>query len=271
MIIYDLKNEEYHAHEAVGHTMLSNMLTSPLVFKYAKENPQEPTSAMQFGTAFHTALLEPERFAEEYITLDVDRRTKTGKEAWENALNCGKKILTAAENEKLQGMLSNVSKCETVKNLLNCPHEVSFFWQDKQTGIECKSRADALKALNGRYIIVDIKTTVDCSAEAFARACINYHYDMQAAMYIDGISKELDKPCTFVFVCVEKEPPYDFNIFTASSAMLNKGNDDMRYCLGLLKNCTETGNFYGKNGADGNIAELDLPAWLQNTYEEPNG
>lgn len=260
-IILDMRSEDYHAHEGTGHTMLAKMLTSPLAFQWAKEHPEEPTPAMMFGTAFHTAILEPERFANEYIVIELDRRTKVGKEAYENALSEGKKVLSVAEMEKIKSMLSNVAKNDTVVNLLNSPSEVSYFWEDKYTGLQCKARADSIKSLDSRDLLIDVKTTTDCSATAFAKACVNYNYDLQAAYYTTGYTELTGRQCDFVFIVIEKEPPYDFNIFTCNTEMLNKGFEDMRYCLNLLKQCKETGNFYGKNGTDGGIIELSLPSW----------
>ena len=59
-----MTNEAYHESSAIGSSDLKLILKSPAHYKYEKENPSDPTPAMQFGTACHQALLEPKLFAE---------------------------------------------------------------------------------------------------------------------------------------------------------------------------------------------------------------
>lgn len=65
--------EEYHANiDAIGHSSLVKALRSPAHFQHSMLNRKE-TDAMAFGTAFHTALLEPEKFVQEYAVLDEEK------------------------------------------------------------------------------------------------------------------------------------------------------------------------------------------------------
>lgn len=62
--------EEYHATPGLSASGLSDLLVSPLRFWHLHINPnrepEEPTACQQFGTALHTAVLEPEHFEERY-------------------------------------------------------------------------------------------------------------------------------------------------------------------------------------------------------------
>jgi len=65
-----ITNPEYHAHEAIGHSSIVKTMRSPAHLREALDNPKEATLAMEFGTAIHTAVLEPRIFREEYAVVD---------------------------------------------------------------------------------------------------------------------------------------------------------------------------------------------------------
>ena len=76
--------DHYHLHPAVGHSGLVRIMRSPAHYREYVAHPPEPTPAMQLGTAFHTALLEPDRFGQSFVVAPkFDRRTKDGKAAAE--------------------------------------------------------------------------------------------------------------------------------------------------------------------------------------------
>jgi hypothetical protein len=71
----------------------------------------------------------------------------------------------------------------------------------------------------------------------------------------------------FVFIAVEKKPPYALNILEADEIFIRKGYDDFRTYLGMLKYCRETDNWYSYTGETGRPNVLNLPAWLIKEYE----
>lgn len=62
--------DEYHAVRALSNSGLSDLAVSPLRYWYLNVNPnrprEEPTPSMDFGTALHCAVLEPEKFDSRY-------------------------------------------------------------------------------------------------------------------------------------------------------------------------------------------------------------
>jgi hypothetical protein len=63
--------EEYHRNkDAVGHSSLVRIMRSPAHFQEYVTHPPEPTPAMAFGTAVHSAVLEPAAFASDYAVFD---------------------------------------------------------------------------------------------------------------------------------------------------------------------------------------------------------
>ena len=123
----------------------------------------------------------------------------------------------------------------------------------------------AVDVLNTEYsqpIIVDVKTTSDASTDSFIRSAINYGYDFQAAMYFNGVAKNIGKKPLFVFIAVEKEPPYAVNILQADELMLQRGYDLFREYIGIYHDCKVSGNWYGYLGRLNQINNLALPSYL---------
>lgn len=260
--------DQYHAHSAVGHSGLVRIMRSPAHYENYVTNPPEPTPAMQLGTAFHTALLEPDRFGETFVVAPkFDRRTKDGKaaaEAWE-AENAGKTALTAEQMEAIQSMAYLV-RCHTgaAKLLSSGLAEMSGFWVDPGTGIECKCRPDWL-AMEGNTItgIVDVKTCCDASADGFARSIASLGYDVQAAFYQDGIKTLTGRTIPFYFIAVEKDAPYAVAAYKAGDEVIEVGRAKYRGALQLLKWCRENDRWpaYQPNGE---IETINLPRWAAN-------
>ncbi|WP_170210768.1 PD-(D/E)XK nuclease-like domain-containing protein [Tepidiphilus succinatimandens] len=260
--------DQYHSHSAVGHSALVRIMRSPAHYREYVTNPPEPTPAMVLGTAFHAALLEPDRFSQSFVVAPkFDRRTKEGKaaaEAWE-AGNAGKTALTAEQMVAIQQMVTSViSHAGAAKLLSNGLAEMSGLWSDHETGIECKCRPDFL-AITGETItgIVDVKTTSDASADGFARAIATLGYDTQAAFYQDGLKALTGRTIPFYFIAVEKEAPYAVAAYKASDEMIEVGRAKYRAALQLLKWCRENESWPGYQPG-GEIETINLPRWAAN-------
>lgn len=266
--LLDIPADQYHAHPAVGHSGLVRIMRSPAHYQEYVTHPPEPTPAMVFGSAFHVAILEPERFGQTFVVAPkFDRRTKEGKaaaEAWE-AENAGKTALTAEHMAAIEQMVASVrNHAGAAKLLSDGMAEMSGFWNDQETGIGCKCRPDFL-AMAGETItgIVDVKTCRDASADGFARAIVNFGYDVQAAFYHDGLKALTGRAIPFYFVAVETEPPYAVAAYKASDEVIEVGRAKYRGALQLLKWCRENDRWpaYQPNGE---IETITLPRWAAN-------
>lgn len=264
-------NREYRQHPAISRSDLFKISKSPMHFKYEQENPPEPTTELRIGIAFHKLVLEPEDFDSDIAVVPkIDRRTKEGKAAWEKfkSSSSDKTIISNEEFERIQAMSEAVKANPYVMRLLDGDKEISFFWKDDLTGEECKCRPDCLTIINNHSVIVDLKSTENASSESFMRDVVKYGYDMQAAMYKEGVeTANKIKDCMFVFIAIEKKPPYAINILQADELVLRRGYDLFREFIGIYHNCKETGNWYGYNGFSGYINNLSLPKWLAKDYE----
>ena len=265
-----MTENEYRQHPAISRSELWRIRESPQKFKYYREHPPEPTPALLFGQVFHKMLLEPVTFCDEFVVApEVNRRTKDGKQMWEAFVADHEKqtIIPEEMYAKANEMCEAVKREPLAVKLLNGASEVPFFWTDEMTGEACKCRVDVLNTEYSQPIIVDVKSTSDASTEAFIRSAINYGYDFQAAMYSDGVEKNIGKKPLFVFIAVEKEPPYAVNILQADELMLRRGYDLFREYIGIYHDCKQTGNFYGYLGKYNQINNLALPSYLAKEIE----
>lgn len=272
MIVHE-SNAAYHASAPISKSRLWEMRKTPLYFKWYEEHRSEmpKTDALVIGSAFHKLVLEPEEFDSEFaVCPTVDRRTKAGKEEFaafqQNAE--GKSVLMDWMFDQVKAMAETV-RSHPMAGFLTTDGEVetSIYFTDNLTGVECKVRPDIIKTINGKRIIVDLKSCRSASLDDFRKDAINMGYDLQAAMYREGVKAETGEECDFVFVAVEKEPPYMINIIQCDELLLKRGGDLYREYLGMYKECSETGNWYGYNGAFGIINNMSLPSWLASQYE----
>lgn len=261
---------EYRSHPAISRSELFKIAESPEKFKYYKEHPEPPTSSLIFGQLFHAMALTPETVWEQFAVMpNVDRRTKAGREAFAEfeASTENKTIVSADMVEQAMAMCEALNRNEFVKKLLKGEKEKPFFWVDDMTNEECKCRVDVLTEVGKNLIIVDLKTTECAETESFIRSAIKYGYDLQSAMYREGVKMNTGKEPLFVFIAIEKKPPYAINILQADKLLIRRGYDLFREYLGIYHDCKQTGNFYGYLGKFNQINNLALPAYLAKEVE----
>ena len=272
--MYELRckmtENEYRSHPAISRSELWKIKESPEKFKYWKENPEEETQALVFGRLFHSILLTPENLDSEFaIQPNVDRRTKEGKIEYTNYIekSKGKKVVDIDMVGKAAAMAESVRTNELCRKLLDGEREVPVFWKDELTGEDCKCRFDVRKKMGDKTLIIDVKTTENAETDAFIRSAIKYGYDFQSAMYSEGEEKNTGEKPIFVFIAVEKKPPYAINILQADELFLKRGYDIYRNLLGTYHYCKTTNNWYGYKGSENVINNLCLPSYLAKEME----
>ena len=265
-----MTEQEYRQHPAISRSELFKISESPEKFKYYREHPEEPTPSLIFGQLFHAMALTPDTVWEQFAVMpNVDRRTKAGKEAFTEfeASAEGKTIVTPDMVEQVTAMCEALNNNEFAKKLLKGEKEKPFFWVDEMTGEECKCRADVLTEVGENLIIVDLKSADCAETEAFMKSAIKYGYDFQSAMYSEGVKINTGREPLFVFIVVEKKPPYAINILQADKLLILRGYDLFREYLGIYHECKESGNWWGYLGRYNQINNLGLPAWLAKEVE----
>ena len=267
-----MTENEYNEHSGIRRSDLWLMHDSPEKFRYHMDNPEtEKSPALLFGSAAHKHVLEPLDFSNEYaIAPIVDRRTKAGKEAWEQFCNEneGKIVISQDDFDTIDDMANAVMSCPLAMNMLQGEHEHPYFWNDPETDEECKCKLDVLHDEDGRLVVVDYKTTASAQTERFNSELFKYGYHVQAAMYTEGvqIAIGLDYRPGFVFVAQEKKAPYSVNVIEVSEDVMKYGDHVYHELLQMYHDCKEVDIWNGYVSDVPN--ETQLPGWLQYETEE---
>ena len=166
--IYDkytgfLSEEERKMYRGIGLSKSSLDKINKSIDHYFME-PDPETTAMQVGSAFHTIILEPEKFHEEYICgpVDCDKRTSAGKKAWNELQedNPKKVILGVSDWDMIHYMKESLSRHNLASDMLKLDEgyaEETIMWNDEELNTLMKGRTDFRNL--SRKAIIDLKST----------------------------------------------------------------------------------------------------------------
>jgi hypothetical protein len=269
----DVPAHRYLARElgVVRKTALQYMAQSPLhYYTWATSTEDEDTPSLSLGRATHMALLEPERFAQEYIMApDFGPCRKTDDCGSEQAkinktrrdefrrVHANHEVLSGAEGAALMGMVSAIQRHPKASRLLSggLP-EVTVAWADKETGLPCRLRADRYRPDLGA--VIDIKSCRDASPRAFARDVAKYGYGIQDTHYRAGFGAIGKEVRYFLYIAVESAPPHAVAIYTMRAVDIAITYGRVRELMRTMADCVATGSWPGFSDA---IQELELPVW----------
>lgn len=235
----DIPNAIYHADRScVSTSGMKEILRSPAHYQaYLNGATRTETQSMFMGTAVHSKLLEPHLFAQEYVVSPYS--DKRGADYKKFALeNANRRILTPSQMDILDGISRSVANHVSANTLLKGGLvEHSIIWQDEETGIWLKIRPDCLCIDFDTGICLDVKKTINASGQKFRYSCEEYMYDLQAAVYLEGLRIVFQRDFDFVFLAVEESAPYACALYGAPEDMLNDGKKMFRKALKLLQQC----------------------------------
>jgi len=264
-LIHDMANGDYHATPAISNTVLGSMARSPAhcyVLHVADDRRKQASSTAFFaGTLAHCAILEPSALLDRYMLKPegLDMRTKEGK-AWKAALPAGVLTIDADEYATALAQRDAAQGVPELAELLGTGvAEVSAFWTDDETGLQCKCRPDWVHTLSdGRVILVDVKTTIDASPQQFTRSVWRYGYHRQAAWYSAGYARAAGvEVAGFVFAAVTSAHPFIAAAHTLDEDYMRIGRDECRRLLDEYADCKLTGRWPAYPGMN----LLSPPAW----------
>ena len=82
-------------------------------------------------------------------------------------------------------------------------------------------------------------------------------------MYSEGYTICTKKDVKFLFLIVEKTPPYAVNILQADELYVKAGLKEYRDLMSTYHTCKETDNWYGYTGSENEIGILGVPGWMK--------
>lgn len=253
--------EAYLALDGERSTGLKEILVSPRLYAWRRENALEDMDTLRVGRAAHTAIFEPHRFAIDYVTWEGGRRY--GKE-WDafRAAHPGQTILTQDQRFTAGEIAMAVRAHPIAAALLDEPGraEVSITWKHARTGIACKSRLDWICSA-----LVDMKTCRDPSPQMFSGATARLGYHVQMAFYSAALASiDLELPAKII--AAQNVEPYDVVVYDVPESVIMIGEQLYETALDKLASCRRSDSWPGI-AADAEI-ELRLPSWAVPNFDE---
>jgi hypothetical protein len=261
---------EYDAIDALNVSRLKNIKRSPQHYLHALTNRVERPCLVQ-GNAVHVAVLEPERYSHEFAMWT--RRTEAGAMAprkgqhWDSfkAECAGKTILTSDENTLAQDISDAVRRNELAMHYLaGGDPEVTLEWSiaDELGGRPAKSRLDWITTIDGKPVLVGLKTARDCRRFAFGSQAAKLSYHWAWAFYHDAYESLTGIAARSVEIVVEVAAPHAVAVYRIPDDVIEQGREEYWNAVKLLNECEATGVWPGPEPKE---EFLSLPSWAFGT------
>lgn len=266
--LVEMDSGAYHAAPGYSSTKIKDAIDQSLLHWWHRyENPnreaEESEKHFDFGEATHTAILEPDLLDQRVIeSPPFNLRSSTARAERDKFVeeNPGKIILLPDELAAVRAIRDRVHSHPVASGLLrDGAAEQSFFAKDPETGELIKCRPDYL--MSSGFAMIDLKSTKNAAPDAFAKDVANLHYDISAPWYLDVLRTLYgETPQHWVWIAVEKEPPYAIGIYFAQPQDIERA----RLCARrhFLRLVEAKRNNYWPDYAE-SVEPLILPAWAK--------
>lgn len=262
-----LSNSDYHSGAGISCTGLKKIAVSPAHFKRGEF---KQTAAMAMGSATHSAILEPESFAKQYVTLPAGKDRRSAEYKALCASHGADNVLVSADSLQIGAMQSAVRANPVASKWLyqeQGRNELSVYAKDPETGVLVRCRFDRLL---DRGFSPDLKTTTDASPRGFSNAIAKYGYAFQAAFYMDvyywATGQRLEG---FGFVACESKAPHNVMCYRLDDESIEVGRAQYRSALNTYANCLESGVWHGYDDCELEML-IGLPDWMLEKHDSVN-
>ncbi len=271
--VYQVDEDTYHRDCVAGGSLSSSgarrLLDCPAKFDWERRNPRPPKREFDLGHAVHTEILG---VGSEFVLIEAkDYNTKAAQEARKAAYADGKTPLLPKERAAVLEMAAAIRSHPLAGALLSPARGVSeatLVARDPATGVWMRARTDKLPFKGRRRMIIpDLKTAHSVHRDALSRAVWDHGYYVQGVWYLKTaqLLDLCDEKAAFVFVFVEKTPPYlvavvELDALAMAVGRLHAGNALVRYAT-----CVAEGRWPGY-GDD--PQEIGLPIHIARRYEK---
>jgi exodeoxyribonuclease VIII len=281
--------ERYHAMHPISKTGLDDLNRSPahyFAWHLDPERPAPPVRAGQLeGNLTHCAVLEPDEFSKRYATVPKGAPRRPTEAQW-NAKNPSEDSIasmdwwrefnertnsaTVVTNDQYEVAMRQADSIRALPEiqqfLTKGKSEVSAFWTDPVTSVECRCRPDwVYQASRSSVVLLDLKTFSSAAPDEFRRQCARKRYHVQDTFYSGGFSQaagvDVEK---FIFVVVETEWPYAAASYVLGNESREEGYLECRRLLDIYEECLRTKKWPGY--AD-KTTQIDLPPYAFTSQE----
>jgi len=271
-IVFDLPNEIYHAGPELSASGLKLLQKTPAHYKAAKQEKNEPSKAMIFGTAVHCAILEPEQLQNRFVMIPdgVDGRTKDGKQIMADIAASGKTGIKSDDWQAIEIIKKQALNNPFIKKLFSKNHAVEASLYFERNGVKCRIRPDLMVSPCDEFengVICDVKTAQDAGPEGFARAAWDYGYHLQNEFYSNGYQQIFGtkKPPVFMFYVVENTAPFLDAVYIMPDDLIDYSKAKNDELIATFKRCSDS-NIWP--GYDKRATVLSVPGWVQSVINK---
>jgi len=237
------------------------LLSSPARFRWECDNPKAQTPDMLEGTLAHVFVLEPDSFADRFVTVPEDAPDKptsrqiNAKKPSEDTLKAiewwakfneaaaGKDVVSRAVSENARAYADGILRTMTAHGIKPIAVEVALTADYHGVGIK-----GSLDIVGEDGYIYDVKTTKeDATREGFGKAVDrSKELKLQAAWYRYLFAQRTGVyPEGFRWIAQEKEAPYLGAVFEAHPDHLAEGGELMLQVITAFKSCETLGEWPG--------------------------
>lgn len=279
--IYEgVPGETYHALDACSNSRLTDMLDSPQMCRYRMDNPLDPTDAMDFGSGTHCWVLEPEEMERLFVISgqceatkkgDGKRCDKQGKFRLNGEWFCGTKghkpdypdemtetLIKSSDWLAMQQIRQAILAHPKAGPLIEAAgeNELSILQEHGPTGLLCKMRPDISRMQVGTF--ADLKTCVSARKKEFEANLFRRGYHRQAGVYSHLARQAGLDVRRFVFIAVEKKPPYCVATYQLKADALAEGWREAQELMTQYRQCLDSDHWPGYSDE---ISDIGLPEW----------
>jgi hypothetical protein len=282
-IYTNLSNEEYHSDPAISRSGIKIFNECPFKYWAHYLNPARPakktSDVMEFGSAFHTYVLEPDLLPKLYILEpEIPKLPKVGLKRDLGAIEYEKQkaaresqslsnrimmerfeyemenkiIIKQKDFETMMAMKNALMKDKEAWDLIQgAKFEHSYFWMDEHSGLMCKARPDILH----HHCIVDLKTCESADSHTYKYTMAKEGYHIQGAIIREGVKQITGNDIsTVININIEKKYPHAIGIKIISQSALEAGYMTFKNTLLEMKECFQTNKWRSYEAE-----EVDLP------------
>src|SRR6266487_646262 len=255
--LHDISAERYMASAGVSCTMLNVLADgTPAHLKAWMDGDRKIESeALSFGILAHYAILEGDKYKEKFHVRPEGLRltTKEGRK-WEED-HADKPSVKFEDGITLMRMVESVRRHPFACRVLEGgkPEQSLFVYDEHETLRKC--RFDTLTLGN---VLADVKTCLSASERYFERQISRYRYHVRAAYYLDNCRLHGLEKDHFMFIAVEKTPPYAVRCLKLNGDCVSFGRKLYQADLQVYRNCVENDEW---PAYESTFAEIALPSW----------
>ena len=257
-------NKEYSDIIGLNYSGAKWLLKSPAHYQAWLTQPREDTKELRFGRLVHLAVFQPKEFTAKVSIMPPDAPDKPTEKMleayaagskkqkpetierikWWETFNAsvpeGNEVISQEEFDHISdvtdaseqalrslGLDAGVWEAESA---LTAEHEVDG------NKVTIKGRPDLITSIGGRKVVIDLKTTKDASPWSFSADINSFKYHLQAAWYLRMTGAD-----AFIFLAVEKEPPFAWRVYQIDAASLEVGRALMDDACRLYHSCLTFG------------------------------